>query len=83
MSSLYIDISEVVGLKADMLACHRSQREWLQAQHGMDEYLEEMRRWSGEQGKQAGVEFAEGFRQHLGHPYPQDDKLTELLGAKK
>jgi len=83
LSSIYIDISEVIGLKADMLACHRSQREWLQAQHGMDEYLEEMRRWSGEQGKQAGVEFAEGFRQHLGHPYPQDDKLSELLGANK
>ena len=83
VSSVYIDISEVVGLKADMLACHRSQREWLQAQHGMDEYIEEMSRWNGEQGKQAGVEFAEGFRQHLGHPYPQDDKLTELLGAKK
>ena len=48
----------------------------------MDEYLEEMRRWNGEQGKQAGVEFAEGFRQHLGHPYPQYDKLTELLGTK-
>lgn len=80
LSSIHIDISEVIGLKADMLACHRSQREWLQAQHGMDEYLEEMRRWSAQQGKQAGVGFAEGFRQHLGHPYPQDDKLSELLG---
>ena len=81
LSPIHIDITDVIGLKADMLSCHRSQREWLQAQHGMDEYLEEMRRWSAVQGKQAGVEFAEGFRQHLGHPYPQDDKLSELLAA--
>jgi hypothetical protein len=25
------------------------------------------------------VEFAEGFRQHLGHSYPQDNLLQELL----
>ena len=83
-SSLYIDISDVVGVKADMLAQHKSQREWLRAQHGMDEYIEEMRRWSAAQGAAIGVEFAEGFRQHLGHPYPQDDRIGELLrGVRK
>jgi LmbE family N-acetylglucosaminyl deacetylase len=83
-SSLYIDISEVVGLKADMLAEHKSQREWLRVQHGMDEYIEEMRRWSAAQGEVIGVEFAEGFRQHLGHPYPQDDRIGDLLrGVRK
>jgi N-acetylglucosamine malate deacetylase 1 len=80
-ATLFIDISAVVGLKADMLGCHKSQREWLRAQHGMDEYLEEMRVWSGELGRQVGVEFAEGYRQHIGHPYPQDDRLAELLGG--
>jgi len=79
--SIAIDISEVIGLKADMLACHRSQREWLRAQHGMDEYLEAMRRWSGALGRQAGVEYAEGYRQHLGHAYPHSDLLGELLGS--
>ncbi len=81
--SLAIDISEVIGLKADMLACHRSQREWLRAQHGMDEYLEAMKRWSAKVGRKIGVEFAEGFRQHLGHPYPQSDLLGELLGGRR
>ena len=66
-----------------MLACHKSQREWLRAQHGMDHYIEEMRNWSATLGVQAGVEFAEGFRQHRGHPYPQDDRLGDLLGAVK
>jgi LmbE family N-acetylglucosaminyl deacetylase len=81
--SLAIDISDVIGLKADMLACHRSQREWLRAQHGMDEYLEAMRRWSATVGARVGVECAEGFRQHRGHAYPQDDLLGGLLGGMK
>src|SRR5262249_24068124 len=61
--SFPIDISSVVGRKADMLACHRSQREWLRAQHGMDEYLEAMKRWSAAVGARIGVAYAEGFRQ--------------------
>jgi len=79
--SLAIDISDVIGLKADMLACHRSQREWLRAQHGMDEYTEAMKRWSAEVGRRVGVEYAEGFRQHKGHAYPRSDLLGELLGG--
>jgi hypothetical protein len=71
----------VIGLKADMLACHESQRAWLEAHHGIDEYLEEMRRWSAALGREIGVEYAEGFRQHVGHPYPQDDRLGALLAG--
>ena len=36
--------------KTEMLACHASQREWLRAHHGMDEYIDAMRRHSGERG---------------------------------
>ena len=53
-STLLIDISEVIGLKSDMLACHKSQREWLRAQHGMDHYIEEMRNWSATLGDARG-----------------------------
>lgn len=79
--SVFLDISNVIGLKADMLACHESQREWLRAQHGMDHYIDEMREWAAEQGRRCGVEFAEGFRQHVGHPYPSDDLLAATLGS--
>jgi len=82
-SSLYVDISAVMDLKIEMLACHESQREWLRAQHGMDEYLEEARRWSAALGEQAGCPYAEGFRQHLGHPYPGNDRLAEVLGEMR
>ncbi len=78
--SVFVDVSSVIGLKADMLACHESQREWLRAQHGMDHYIEEMKKWAAEMGSRMGVDYAEGFRQHVGHPYPDDDLLAGLLG---
>jgi hypothetical protein len=48
---------------------------------GMDQYLLAMQSWSGERGREIGVEFAEGFRQHLGHSYPQDNVVGKLLGV--
>ena len=47
-----------------MLAAHASQRDWLLKQHGMDHYVEAMRHWGTQRGKEAGVAYAEGFRQH-------------------
>lgn len=74
-----IDISSTYEMKQQMLACHASQREWLRKQHGMDEYLDMCRRASAKRGTEAGVEYAEGFRQHTGHPYPSDPGLTRML----
>jgi len=77
-----IDTSDVMALKETMLKCHASQREWLLKHHGIDEFVESTRRWSAEIGNPRGVAYAEGFRQHLGHAYPQDDKLSEILSGK-
>lgn len=74
-----VDITDSFESKLQMLACHDSQRSWLQSQHGMDEYLESCRRWSASRGKEIGSNFGEGFRQHLGHPYPTSNLLQELL----
>ena len=77
-----VDITDVIDIKTNMLACHESQREWLRAHHGMDEYILSMRRQAEKQGSEIGVKYAEGFRQHLGHAFPQDNlilnELTEL-----
>ncbi len=78
----YVDISSTFQLKSRMLACHESQRAWLRAQHGVDEYLESQERWSAQRGSEIGAEFAEAFRQHRGHPYPGDNILAKLLGEK-
>ncbi|MEO6437171.1 MAG: PIG-L family deacetylase [Tepidisphaeraceae bacterium] len=74
-----IDISAQMETKSQMLAAHASQREWLRAHHGMDEYLEAMKRHGEQRGKELGTKYAEGFIQHRGHPYPHDDLLAKLF----
>ena len=74
-----VDISETFELKQQMLACHASQREWLRRQHGVDEYLDGCERWSARRGAQIGARYGEGFTQHKGHPYPNDNLLMRLL----
>jgi LmbE family N-acetylglucosaminyl deacetylase len=77
---IYVNVAAAMKLKCDMLACHRSQRDWLRQQHGMDQYIESMKNTAGEFGEKAGCAYAEGFRQHLGHAYPQDNILKGILG---
>lgn len=74
-----VDTTDVTDLKIDMLACHASQRDWLRKHHGIDEYIESMKRRSADRGKLIGKRYAEGFRQHLGHGYPQNNMIAELL----
>ena len=76
-----VDITAVMGAKARMLGCHETQRAWLRTHHGVDNLVESMRAWGAKQGAAAGVEYAEGFRQHLGHSYPHDNLLAKLLGV--
>jgi LmbE family N-acetylglucosaminyl deacetylase len=78
-----IDISQHIERKIDMLACHASQREWLRVHHGMDEYIEAMKRHGVLRGRAAGVAYAEAFVQHRGHAYPQTDLLTEELSRER
>lgn len=45
----------------------------------MDSYIESMKDWARKCGKEVGVSYAECFSQHLGHAYPQDNILAEIL----
>ena len=76
-----VDVTDQVEKKTEMLACHASQRDWLLKHHGMDEYLDSMKRHVTARGKQAGVAAAEAFVQHRGHAYPRDDLLEAMFGA--
>jgi LmbE family N-acetylglucosaminyl deacetylase len=80
---LVVDVTDVMATKEKMLACHASQREWLREHHGMDEYIEMMKRTAVERGKLIGKPAAEGLRIHHGHPYPQNDIIAELLKIKR
>ncbi len=74
-----IDISSVIDAKETMLKCHKSQRDWLMVHHGIDEYIITMKNFAIQRGQKINVKYAEGFRQHLGHGYPEDNILEQEL----
>jgi len=76
----YVDITSVMDIKEQMLAQHDSQRSWLKAKHGLDQYIISMKEWSAQRGEEIGVKYAEGFRQHKGHPFPNDNFLEKFMG---
>ena len=76
-----VDIGNQLELKSKMLACHESQRQWLRVHHGVDEYLDSMRRHAAMRGRQSGVAAAEAFVQHRSHAYPRDDLLAKLFSG--
>ncbi|MGI8746633.1 MAG: PIG-L family deacetylase [Bryobacteraceae bacterium] len=77
-----VDVSSAMDVKKRMLAAHASQREWLRRQHGIDDYIPTMEKWTRERGSIVGVDYGEGFRRYAGHPYPQTSLLEELLGGR-
>jgi len=79
--AIYVNISEEITVKEKMLACHESQRGWLLEHHKVDEYILAMKRFAEIRGKEINTKYAEGFRQHLGHGYPQENILKEILGS--
>lgn len=87
MPDFMIDIEGVIGDKAEMLAAHESQKEWLDKSQGMNAYLEIMRSFAREVGQHAATAcaFAEGWRRHnplgLCNPEarPMETALERLL----
>jgi len=81
----YVDITSVMGRKRQMLAQHKSQKEWLDKTQGMDSYLNTMVEMSAKVGRMSGrFTFSEGWRRHnhLGYSAEEIDPLTEALGEK-
>lgn len=76
------DVSSTFDTKRRMLATHASQSEWLKKQHGIEDPLDAMERWTRERGALVGVNLGEGFRRYPGHPYPQTPLLEELIGSQ-
>lgn len=79
---LFVDIGDVLETKAEALAAHASQKQWLDESQGMDSYIQTMRDGSAEVGRMSGVyRYAEGWRrrQHWGFCGPDDDPLADAL----
>ncbi len=79
LPDFFVDITSTMETKEKMLACHASQREWLLKHHGVDSYMESMKEWAAERGKECGVCYAEGFRLYKGHAYPRENLLVQSL----
>jgi len=78
----WVDIAAALDRKRAMLACHQSQKEWLDASQGMNAYLNEMERMSAEVAQICGARsFAEGWRRHsaLGFCPADYNPMRELL----
>ena len=82
MPDFYVDITTVVDQKEHMLACHESQKNWLDKSQGLNAYLITMREMSEEVGNMSGkFHYAEGWRRHshLGYSRKELDPLRKIL----
>ncbi len=82
---LFVDVTDVVEKKVEMLACHVSQKQWLDESQGHDSYLETLRQLDRQCGQMSGkFEFAEGWRRHLhlGFCGPDDDPLSDAVASR-
>jgi LmbE family N-acetylglucosaminyl deacetylase len=79
---IFVDVGEVMNEKTNLLALHKSQKEWLDRSQGFDSYLKAMQQYTREVGKiSTRYEFAEGWRRHnpLGFCAQDANPLTDLL----
>jgi LmbE family N-acetylglucosaminyl deacetylase len=58
----YVDVTDEIELKLQMLECHESQVVWMRDHDGID-FPDMVRTCSRYRGYQCGAEYAEGFRQ--------------------
>ncbi len=78
---LFIDISAVLAEKRAMLACHSSQKTWLDHSQGMDAYLNVMVENSKAVGALSGkYAYAEGWRRRLHYGFC-DEGVDPLASA--
>jgi LmbE family N-acetylglucosaminyl deacetylase len=78
----FIDITQVLKEKTDMLAEHKSQKNWLDESQGFNAYLNAMKDFSREMGELSGhFQYAEGWRRHnpLGFCSPDANPIADIL----
>ena len=80
---IFVDIETALERKKAMLACHSSQKDWLDQTQGMGSYIQTMEELCREVGKLSGVfAVSEGWRRrsHLGFCGEMSDPLSDALG---
>lgn len=77
--NFFIDISETIETKMEMLSYHVSQQDLMRHMHKMDDFFGEMKKYNRELGSMCGVPYAECFWQHLGGGYQKDPQIQNEL----
>jgi len=83
VAELFADVTGVLERKAKMLACHASQKVWLDQTQGIDSYIQTMRDMTAAVGAMSRrFTYAEGWRRHnpLGFCGADFTPLEDLLG---
>lgn len=75
----FIDISETIDKKMDMLAHHHSQIKLMKEMHDMDNFFTEMKEYNRDLGRRVGCEYAEVYWQHLGGGFQHDPLIQQTL----
>jgi N-acetylglucosamine malate deacetylase 1 len=81
----FVDVAPVMPTKTAMLACHQTQKRWLDESQGFDSYLHAMQTAAKDVGHLSGrFEYAEGWRRrlHLGFSPADADPLAAALGER-
>jgi len=81
----FVDVTDVIERKVEMLSRHVSQKRWLDESQGHESYLKALRDQDEEVGRMSGMfRYAEGWRRHLhlGFCGPQDDPLRDALRGR-
>jgi LmbE family N-acetylglucosaminyl deacetylase len=81
-ADFYVDVEKYIDDKVEMLAKHKSQKEWLDVSQGLDAYLVTMKQMCAEVGKLGGrYNYAEGWirHSHLGFCSKDEDPLVNIL----
>jgi len=81
---MFVDVGSVLDRKSEMLAKHKSQKEWLDVSQGHDSYIHTMQEITGQMGELSGhFEYAEGWirHSHMGFCGPEDDPVRDVLGS--
>lgn len=79
---MYVDVSDLQDRKRALLACHASQKVWLDESQSHDSYLQAMSDLDADLARETPhFAYAEGWRKHLhmGFCGPADDPLREAL----
>ena len=72
---LFVNTSELIEKKKELLSCHQSQKEWLDHSQGIDSYLSALESLDRSVGELSGrFELAEGWRQHLHMGFGQESQ---------